>query len=166
MHAAGRARREAQMSGRTRGLLWLAGGGSLAVALLHVVLAFSLPLCRFCGAPEWVLRASLPLRLSVTLALAAVFGALAAGALRPLARNAPPPPYVLLVIGLVYVLRGLALVPESLAQAGLLRMEAPVAPQMPVFSLISLIIGSAHLAAARALQGTTAPRGRTRAVRR
>jgi hypothetical protein len=142
------------MSVRARHLLYLAGGSSFAVAALHVIMAFSVPLCRFCGAPEWVFAAKLPARLAIVLAVATVFGALGAAVLRPLAHAVQPHTAVLVGIGAVYALRGLAVVPEALIAAGLLRIAHPLAPQMPFFSVVSLLIGLAHLAAAHALRAT------------
>jgi hypothetical protein len=139
------------MTTRAHLLVRLAGGGSLAVAALHVVLAFSVPLCRFCGAPDWVLNASLTMRLAVTLAITAVFGALGAAVLRPLTRAAAPRSTLLVAIGAIYALRGLLVAPEALSLYGAFGLAHRVAPQMPLFSLTSLLIGLAHLGAAQAV---------------
>jgi hypothetical protein len=144
--------RRARLSTASVRLLVLAGGGSLAVAGLHIVLAFSVGLCRFCGAPDWVLTASLPTRLAVTLAIAAVFGTLGAVVLRPLARDVAPRALLLIAVGAVYTLRGLLVVPEVLNLCGFFGLARRVAPQMPVFSLVSLLIGLAHLGAVQALR--------------
>lgn len=139
------------MTTRAHLLVRLAGGGSLAVAALHVVLAFSVRLCHFCGAPVWVLSASLAMRLAVTPAIAAVFGTLGAVVLRPLARNAAPRSLLLVAIGAVYTLRGFLVVPEALSLCGAFGLAHRAAPQMPLFSLTSLLIGLAHLGAAQAV---------------
>ncbi len=133
-------------------LLGLAACGGLAVALLHVALAFSLPLCRFCGAPEWVLAAGAPLRVAVTLAAAAVFGAFGAVPLLALDSERRWPHVWLAPIGALYTLRGLALVPEMLALAGLIRLDGAVAPQEAALSTLSLLIGVLYLSASLALR--------------
>jgi hypothetical protein len=138
-----------------RPLLGLAGGGSLAVAALHVVLPFSIPLCRFCGAPDWVLTASLTVRLVLVWAVAFVFGTSGAAVLRPLRTSQLPRRDLLVTSGAIYTLRGSLLAPELLIVAGLLHVSAPLPPQELLFSLISLGIGLAHLGAARALRAAT-----------
>jgi hypothetical protein len=136
----------------TARLLGLAAAASLAVALLHVVLAFSVSLCRFCGAPEWLWAASTFVRVSVTLAVAAAFAALAAVPLLALTSEWRWPRVALAPVGALYTLRGLLLVPEVLVLAGLLRIDEVLPPQMPVFSAISLGIGLLHLAAFAAVR--------------
>ncbi len=134
------------MTPRTRFFLIAAGVGSATVSALHVVLAFSVRLCRFCRAPEQVLSASLPARIGMVLVVAATFGAFAAIVLWPLVRRVAPRRPLVFGLGGIYCLRGLVIVPESLALLGAVELPLPVEPQMPFFSLASLLIGLAHVA--------------------
>ncbi len=71
-----------------------------------------------------------------------LYGLSGAGLLRrlPLLRLA------LLVIGAIYTLRGLLLIPLLLASLGLLASPEPILPQALLASLVSLLIGCLYLA--------------------
>jgi hypothetical protein len=136
------------MTRRTRVLLLTAGVGSVAVAALHVAMAFSVRWCRFFGAPDWVLAAGLPARVGMVLLVAGAFGLFGRLMLGPLSRDASPRLLTVAIIGAIYTLRGLVLVPESLVLSGVVTLPLTIEPQMPFFSLTSLVIGVAHLAGA------------------
>ncbi|HWM93764.1 MAG TPA: hypothetical protein VN493_23600 [Thermoanaerobaculia bacterium] len=122
--------------------LKIAGCLSAAVAALHVVIVFVGPRAyRYFGAGEDLARqaeAGSFLPAVITLGIAAVFTVFAlyafsgAGSIRrlPLLRTG------LVVIGLIYTVRGLALISELLQGA---------IPRHLVFSAVSLTIGIAYL---------------------
>jgi hypothetical protein len=132
-------------------LLQIAGLLSLAVALFQVVLGISPALSTYFGAPPELLAnpaALLASSLIVALIFAiwGLYGLSGAGLIRrlPLLRLG------LLVIGAIYTLRGLLLIPLLLASLGLLAAPEPILPQALLASLVSLLIGCLYLAGALA----------------
>ena len=126
--------------------LQIAGLLSLLVALFQVLLGFSLPLSTYFGAPPELLANPTSLLVASLVfapifAIWGLFGLSGAGLLRrlPLLRLA------LLVIGAIYTLRGLLLVPLLLASLGLIAAPEPILPQALLASLVSLIIGILYL---------------------
>lgn len=125
-----------------------AGWLSAAVAVLHVVIVFVGPAAyRYFGAGEDMARqaeagsfvpAALTLFLVALFAVFALYAFSGAGGLRrlPLLRTG------LITIGLIYTLRGLALIPELIQY---LRPPEDVLPRELVFSLVSLVTGLLYL---------------------
>jgi hypothetical protein len=130
-------------------LLFLAGLGSAAVSLLHVaIVAIGAPAYRFFGAGERMARMAergIPEPTLITIALAALFavwsayGFSGAGLVRPLPFLAKG----LLLIGLVYTGRGLALLPQLALVVGL---AGAVPLRHLLFSASSLAIGLLYVA--------------------
>jgi hypothetical protein len=149
-------------SGRGTALLTLAGTGSALVAALHaVIIALGAPAYRYFGAGEEMAtqaeRGS-PVPAIVTAALTAVFalwaayGFSGAGRMRrlPLLRTG------LVVIGAIYTLRGLAVLPEAWwLVAG---RTPPVLTRQLVSSMVSLVIGLAYLTGTGRAWSTLEPR--------
>ncbi len=130
-------------------MLQIAGLLSLAVALFQVALGISPALSIYFGAPPDLLAnpaALLITSLVVALIFAiwGLYGLSGAGLLRrlPLLRLG------LLVIGAIYTLRGLLLIPLLLAGLGLLPSPEPILPQALLASLVSLLIGCLYLVGA------------------
>ena len=131
-----------------RWLLLVAGVLTSAIALLHIVIAFvGVPGYRYFGAGERIARqaeAGSPLPALLTLLIASVFALFSlyafsgSGVVRPL----PLLRVVLLGIGTVFILRGLALFPQlmQLSQQG-----RPLLHRAVVFSAVSLFVGSSYL---------------------
>lgn len=129
---------------------WLKLGGilSFAVALLHVVIIFvGAPAYRYFGAGEDMAKAAesgsafpaaLTLFLVVVFAVWGFYGLSGAGVIRRL----PLLKIALILIGAVYTLRGVAVFQQLLQ---ILASSAEVAPRDVVFSLVSLVIGSAYV---------------------
>jgi hypothetical protein len=128
-------------------LMTFAGVLSFAVALFQAIIGFSPSLSQYFGAPE-ALIVNVYALVIVSLAIAgiiAVFGLYAisgAGHIRTLPWLKP----VLTVISIIYILRGLLVVPEFLVVIGVLDVSIPVAPRFVLFSLGSLFIGLIYLA--------------------
>lgn len=127
-------------------LLFLAGCGSAAVALLHIAVIVIGPAAyRYFGAPDLAPLAERgsPAPALVTSALVVVFAVWAlyafsgAGLVRPLPLLRP----ALLGIGSIYTLRGLLFIPEVVY----IVMGKHLAPRMAVFSAVSLAIGILYL---------------------
>ena len=123
-----------------------------ALALLHVVCIFTgEATARFFTAPQPVLemiRSGSWLIVPVCLVIVAVLGTFglyawaAAGRMRRL-------PWLrggLVAIGALYTLRGLALIPDGIM---MLKYPGMIPWRTPVFSLVALALGLAHLAGAR-----------------
>jgi hypothetical protein len=129
-------------------LLMLAGLLGMAVALFHVVAAFSPVLQRQFGAPERLLAAGPIVMGAASLLLAAVFaawglyGLSGAGWLARLPLLAP----CLIGIGAVYALRGVLLAPQLLAADGRVRGDIPTDRLSLLSSAVSLTIGLLYLA--------------------
>ncbi len=128
-------------------LLTFAGVLSFSVALFQALIGFSPSLSLYFGAPE-ALVVNIYALILVSLLIAsiiAVFGFYAisgAGHIRTLLWLKP----VLVVISIIYILRGLLVVPESLFIFGVIDVSIPVAPRFVLFSLGSLFIGMVYLA--------------------
>jgi hypothetical protein len=127
-------------------LLQIAGLLSLGVALFQVLLSFPTPLSTYFGTPPGLLAnpaALLITSLVVALIFAiwGLYGLSGAGLIRrlPLLRLG------LLVIGAIYTLRGLLLIPLLLAALGLLASPEPILPQALLASLVSLLVGCLYL---------------------
>lgn len=124
----------------------------LALALVHVACIFAgEATARFFTAPRYVLeliRSGSLLIIPVALVLFTVLGTFglyawsAAGKMRrlPLLRTG------LIAVGVIFTLRGLLLIPQA---AVMLRHPGVFPWQVPVFSLVALTLGLAHLAGAR-----------------
>jgi hypothetical protein len=127
-----------------------AGLLSAAVALFHVIAAFSPSLSLYFGAPPklvtkgpWALGAAALLCAGVFAAWAA-FAFSAAGWLPRLPWLRPG----LVAIGLVYTARGVLLAPQLLARSGLGDWSVPTEGQHVLSSVVSLAIGLVHLVGA------------------
>jgi hypothetical protein len=127
-------------------LLQIAGLLSLGVALFQVMLGLSPALSTYFGASPQLLanRVTLlvtSLVVALVFAIWGLYGLSGAGLFRrlPLLRLG------LLVIGAIYTLRGLLLLPLLLASLGLLASPEPILPQALLASLVSLLIGCLYL---------------------
>lgn len=131
-----------------------------ALALVHVACIFAgESTARFFTAPRYVLeliRSGSPLIFPVCLVIVAVLGTFglyawsAAGRMQAL-------PWLrggLVTVGVIFTLRGLLLLPQV---AAMLRHPGIFPWQVPVFSLVALGLGLAHLAGARRRWGAPAP---------
>jgi hypothetical protein len=139
------------MSSHQRNVLTLAGLFVLGIAVLHVACAIVGPAAyRYFGAGEqmasWAAAGS-PVPAVVTLLLALVFGLFgvyalsAAGRFRPLPVVRP----VVIAIGSIFALRGLAVVLEIVK---LVREPESIPVREPVFSAVALVVGAAYLVGA------------------
>lgn len=130
---------------RSKQLLLAAALLSFAIALFQAVLSFSPSLTRFFGAAE---LAANPLLLLVTSLAAtmvfAVFGLYALAGANTI-RRLPLLRTGLVAIGVIYALRGLFLLPDLLAMAGVLPAPEPVPPQAVLSSLVALATGLLYL---------------------
>jgi len=120
-----------------------------ALALLHVVCLFTgEATARFFTAPPFVMEMILTgswLIVPVCLAIVAVLGSfgLYAWSAAERMRRLPALRVGLIAIGAIYTLRGLALLPQTLA---MLHFPGGIPWQAPVFSAVALALGLAHLA--------------------
>lgn len=130
---------------RSKQLLLAAAMLSFAIALFQAVLSFSPSLTRYFGAGE---LAANPLLLLVTSLVAtmvfAVFGLYALAGANTI-RRLPLLRTGLVAIGVIYALRGLFLLPELLAMAGVLPAPEPVPPQAVLSSVVALATGLLYL---------------------
>jgi len=127
-------------------LLSLGAMLSFSVAIFQTVVSFSPSWSLYLGAPaEMVAKPLMLLILGEACALFfAVFGFYAlsgAGHIRSL----PMLRWGLLVIGLIYTIRGLLIVPLILSYAGLFRLPDATEPTVLQSSSISLLIGIVYL---------------------
>jgi len=138
--------RELNEMKNSRRLLIIAGALSCAVALFQLVITFSIPWSLYFGAPRKIV--SNPPLLYVSGVVAAlfflVFGLYAlsgAGAIRrmPLVRTG------LIMVTVLYVLRGLLLVPEVLAYMYNPHASMVIPHQALWSSVVSLVIGIVYL---------------------
>lgn len=134
-----------------RRLLIACALADFALALLHVVCIFTgEATARFFTAPPFVMemiRSGSWLIVPVCLAIVAVlstFGLYAWSAAGRMHRL-PALRAGLIAIGAIYTLRGLALIPQAIV---MLRYPGAFPWQVPVFSLMALALGLAHLAGA------------------
>lgn len=124
-------------------MLVVSGVLSFAVALFQIIIGFSPSLSLYFGAPE-ALSTNIYALIFVSFAVAGILGICGAyaisgaGYIRPLPRLRQ----VLVVIGGLYILRGLVLIPEFLVVAGVFQTSISVAPRFVAFSAASLLIGS------------------------
>lgn len=131
---------------KSKFLLTLAAILSFSVAIFQAIISFSPSWSLYFGAPaEMVAKPLLLLILGEACAVAfAVFGLYAlsgAGYIRSL----PKLQWGLLVIGLIYSLRGLMMVPLLLSWTGLFRLPEATEPTALQSSLVSLLIGIIYL---------------------
>ena len=143
-------------------LLALGGLLSAGVALLHSVVIFvGAPAYRYLGAGERMARqaergfiypALVTLVLTLIFALWAAYAFSGAGLIPklPLLRTA------LVMIGSIYTLRGLALIPQLWL---FVRSEGEIPPRHLFFSAVSLLIGLAYLLGTRLAWRDLAPPG-------
>ena len=131
-----------------------------ALALLHVVCIFTgEATARFFTAPRPVLeliRTGSWLIIPVCLVIVAVLGTfgLYAWAAAGRMRRLPASRAGLVIVGALYTLRGMALIPQAVV---MVRHPGVFPWQTPVFSLVALVLGLAHLAGARARWAALAP---------
>lgn len=124
-----------------------AGLISFALAFFQAVIGFFPGVSLYFGAPE-ILTKNYPLLVGTSLlvsALLVLFGLYAlsgAGRIRPLPLLKP----VLVGVTLIYILRGLILIPEILVVWGILDTSIPVAQRFIWFSCGALALGLLHLA--------------------
>ena len=142
-------------------LFKVAAGFSFAVTIFQVVVLFSPAWSLYFGAPAELVSNELLLWVAGLIAavIFAVFGLYAlagAGYLRSLPLLRPG----LLVIGGIYILRGLESIPQLLIVVGVFQSSASVPLQSLVSSLVSLFIGLIYLTAT--LTGWQGLRSRTR----
>lgn len=129
-------------------LLLLGGILSSALALLHIIIIFiGAPAYRYFGAGEKMAQLAergSPVPALITLLVVIIFSIFAlyafsgSGSLRPL----PLLRIALVVIGAIYILRGLQIIPQLII---LIQAKTPIPPKGIVFSLVSLFIGLLYL---------------------
>jgi hypothetical protein len=144
-------------------LLKLAGVSSACVAALHLLVIFvGGPAYRYFGAGEQMARMAeqgSPTPALVTAGLTLLFAVWAAYAFSGagLLRRLPLLRTGLVVIGIIYALRGLLLLPEV---AWILSGRTPpVQPRQPLFSLGALVTGLAYLIGTQRAWGVLHRRG-------
>jgi len=130
---------------RSKQLLLAAAILSSAIALFQAVLSFSPSLSRFFGAGE--LAANPLLLLVAGLAATMVFAVFGLYALAGAStiRRLPLLRTGLVAIVVIYALRGLFLLPDLLAMAGVLPSPEPVPSQALLSSLVALAAGVLYL---------------------
>jgi putative oxidoreductase len=129
-------------------LLKLGSIFSLAIALLHLVIIFvGAPAYRYFGAGEAMARKAdsgstyptlLTLFLVVVFTIWCCYGLSGAGIIRRL----PLLKIALVLIGMIFTFRGVAVFPQLFQMA---RASAEVAPRQLLFSLVSLVTGLTYL---------------------
>jgi hypothetical protein len=126
---------------RSKQLLLAAAQLSFAIALFQAVLSFSPSLSSFFGAGELAANPLLllvaGLAVTILFVLAGLYALAGANTIPrlPLLRTG------LVVIGVIYTLRGLLLLPELLVMVGVLPAPEPVPPQAVLSSLVALATG-------------------------
>ena len=131
----------------SKGSFRIAAVVSFAVAVFQAVITFVPSWCLYFGAPEQLV--SHPLLLLIAGLVAAIVFALFGCYALSGARDIRPLPLLrpgLVVIGALYLLRGLMLIPQVLVMSGMLKAAETVAPHMAVTSLVSLCIGVLYFA--------------------
>ncbi|THB63346.1 MAG: hypothetical protein D6E12_17180 [Desulfovibrio sp.] len=120
----------------------MAGITTLAVAVFQAVISFSVEWSRYFGAPEELLQEpvwliAVGLIVAVILAVFGLYALSCAGWIRrlPLRRT------ITLVAGIIFLLRGLGVIPELLIMWGIIEYSMPMPPQAIASSLVSLVIG-------------------------
>jgi hypothetical protein len=148
-------------SARGGQLLAACAAVDFALALLHIVCLFTgEATARFFTAPPFVLKLVREgdLRLiPVCLVIVAVLGTfgLYAWSATGRMRRLPLPRAGLVAVGVIFTLRGLALIPQAFV---MVRHPGAFPWQVPVFSLVALALGLAHLAGAKSRWAKLAPR--------
>ncbi len=128
--------------GNAKIILILAGVLSLAVAVFQVYLGFSPAASAYWGGPtDQPLLLVASLIVGLVFAVWGLYGFAGAGVIRrlPLLRLG------LIVIGVIYTLRGISLIPILLILVGIIRDPQPIPPQALIASLVSLGIGLTYL---------------------
>lgn len=128
--------------GNSRNILILAGVLSFAVAIFQIYLGFSPPASEYWGGPtDQPVLLILALVVAFVFALWGLYGLAGAGIIRrlPLLRLG------LIVIGAIYLLRGIPLIPMLLIMSGIIRDSQIITAQAVIASLVSLLIGLAYL---------------------
>ena len=125
-------------------LLKAAGVLCVGMGLVHAVIGFVPSWSLYFGAPEALVRSysllvAASLLISGLLVLAGLYGLSGAGQIRRLPALRP----VLLVISLIFLVRGLFLLPELLMAGGWLDIGIPVHGRYLIFSAGSLGLGLA-----------------------
>ena len=121
-------------------LLDLSGSFCFAFALFQAAIGFSPGLSLYFGAPESLTQHPATL-IGTSLAVAAamaIFGSYlwsGAGKIRRL----PALKWGLAGICIIFILRGLMVIPEFLAVAGMIDSPIPIAPRFVAFSLVALV---------------------------
>lgn len=123
-------------------LLNAAGFICFCLSVFQALIGFFPSLSLYFGAPEVLVEKYSALLLvsflvSGLLALSGLFALSGAGTIQKL----PVLKQALVLISLVFVVRGLLIVPEILLAAGLIDISIPVAMRFVVFSGVSLMIG-------------------------
>jgi hypothetical protein len=129
-----------------RRILLFTGSLAITTGILHAVMGLSPTTSLYFGAPEKLVQNSLALIIScliigITLVIFGLYAISGAGYIRPL-------PYVkktLLVVSILFTLRGILFIPELMIISGFLEVRFPVAPRYPAFSLGILFIGLMYL---------------------
>ncbi len=128
--------------GNAKIILLLAGVLSLAVAVFQIYLGFSPSASAYWGGPtEQPVLLVASLIVGLIFAVWGLYGFSGAGVIRrlPLLRLG------LIVIGLIYTLRGIPGIMILLIMAGIIRDPQPIPPQAVISSLVSLAIGLLYL---------------------
>ena len=146
--------------GAYRKLLGFTGGVTLAFAVFQAVIVFSPSLSLYFSAPESLVANMVALVLVGfgVAGILTVFGLYAlsgGGYIRALPWVKP----MLVIISVVYTLRGLLLIPEALVVMGFLESSIPIAPRFVVLSLGSLLMGLVCIAGTRAGWHSLPPNG-------
>ena len=128
-------------------LLKIAGRLSFAVAFFQAVISFVPSWSLYFGAPE-ELTSNIAVLIIAGLFMTIVFIIFGLYALSG-AGQFRPMPFLrmgLLVIGAIFTLRGLLLIPQLLTVYGLIQYDESASPQMVVSSIVSLLIGLLYIA--------------------
>ena len=133
------------MAGYQR-LLTLGGVASLLVAVFQAVISFFPDLSLYFGAPEWVvadrrLLLAMGMSAAVLFAVFGLYGLSGAGYIRrlPLLRVG------LVAIGVIYTLRGLAIIPVLLIRLGVMQVSEPLTEPALISAFVPLVIGGLYL---------------------
>ncbi|MCG8472927.1 MAG: hypothetical protein MI742_13885 [Desulfobacterales bacterium] len=133
-----------------KSMLMFSGLVCFALAFFQVVIGFFPSVSLYFGAPE-ALTENLGALILTSFVVASLLAGLGCYALSGAGFFSPFPALkpVLVFTGLLFVLRGLAVVPEIFVVFGLLESSIPVAPRFLFFSLGALALGVFFLHATR-----------------